>query len=91
MMTHDGHVTAKGGPAALYKGVKHGLGWWIWPDGKRQRIMHSGDGPGFSCIMQLYPEEQLGVIVQGNEWVFGVAFRGTAPRDAIAHLAASLD
>jgi CubicO group peptidase (beta-lactamase class C family) len=91
MMTNDGHITAKGGPASFYKGVEHGLGWWIWPDGDRVRIMHSGDGPGFSNIMQLYPEEHLGVIVQGNEWAYGVAFRGTSPRDSVAHLAASLD
>jgi D-alanyl-D-alanine carboxypeptidase len=91
MMSNEGHVVAKGGPASFYKGVKHGLGWWIWPDGDRQRIMHSGDGPGFSNIMQLYPEEGLGVIVMGNEWAYGVAFRGTAIRDSIACLAASID
>jgi len=91
MMIQDGHIVAKGGPASFYKGVKHGLGWWIWPDGDRQRIMHSGDGPGFSNIMQLYPEEGLGVIVMGNEWAYGVAFRGIAIRDSIAHLAASID
>jgi CubicO group peptidase (beta-lactamase class C family) len=90
-MTNDGHIAAKGGPASFYKGVEHGLGWWIWPDGDRFRIMHSGDGPGFSNIMQLYPEERLGVIVQGNEWAYGVAFRGTSPRDSIARLAANLD
>jgi CubicO group peptidase (beta-lactamase class C family) len=91
MMIHDGHIVAKGGPASFYKGVKHGLGWWIWPDGERLRIMHSGDAPGFSNIMQLYPEERLGVVVMGNEWAYGVAFRGTAIRDSIAHLAASID
>jgi CubicO group peptidase (beta-lactamase class C family) len=91
MMTNDGHIAAKGGPASFYKGVEHGLGWWVWPDGERIRIMHSGDGPGFSNIMQLYPEEHLGVIVQGNEWAYGVAFRGTSPRDSVAHLAASMD
>ena len=91
MLTDEGHIVAKGGPASFYKGVEHGLGWWIWPDGERHRIMHSGDGPGFSNIMQLYPDERLGIIVQGNEWAYGVAFRGTSPRDSVAHLAASLD
>jgi len=91
MMSHEGHIAAKGGPASFYKGVRHGLGWWIWPDGDRRRIMHSGDGPGFSNIMQLYPDEGLGVIVMGNEWAYGVAFRGTAIRDSIAHLAANTD
>ena len=91
MMFQDGHIVAKGGPASFYKGVQHGLGWWIWPDGNRQRFMHSGDGPGFSNIMQLYPEERLGVIVMGNEWAYGVAFRGTAIRDSVANLAANID
>jgi CubicO group peptidase (beta-lactamase class C family) len=91
MMFQDGHIMAKGGPASFYKGVQHGLGWWIWPDGNRQRIMHSGDGPGFSNIMMLYPEEKLGIIVMGNEWAYGVAFRGTAIRDNIANLACNID
>ena len=92
MMTNERHVEAKGGPAAFYKGVKHGLGWLIWPDGERLRIMHSGDVPmGFSAIMQLYPEERLGVIVHGNEWAYGTALRGISPRDSIAKLAANMN
>lgn len=91
LMFNEGHITAKGGPASFYKGVKHGLGWWIWPDGDRQRVMHSGDGPGFSNIMMLYPREKLGIVVMGNEWAYGVAFRGTAIRDSIAYLASSID
>jgi CubicO group peptidase (beta-lactamase class C family) len=91
MMTHEGHVPAKGGPGSFYKGIKHGLGWFIWPDGDRQRIMHSGDAPGFSGIMQLYPQEGLGVIIMGNEWPYGVSFRGTAIRDSIAQVAADID
>ena len=41
--------------------------------------------------MQLYPEEELGIIVLGNEWAYGVAFRGTSIRDSIAHLAANIE
>jgi CubicO group peptidase (beta-lactamase class C family) len=89
MMIEDGHIVAKGGPGLIYKGAEHGLGWLIWPNGDRQRIMHSGEGPGFSSIMQLYPEEGLGVVVMGNEWPYGVAFRGTSLRDSIAHVAAN--
>jgi len=92
MLTHEGHVESKGGPAAFYKGMVHGLGWWIWPDGERLRIMHSGDVPlGFSAIMQLFPEERLGIIVQGNEWAYGTALRGISPRDSIAQLAANMN
>ena len=91
MMINEGHIAAKGGPGSFYRGIKHGLGWFIWPDGDRQRIMHSGDAPGFSNIMQLYPEEGLGIIIMGNEWPYGVSFRGTAIRDSIAQVAANID
>jgi CubicO group peptidase (beta-lactamase class C family) len=90
-MVNEGHTPAKGGPADYYQGLKHGLGWFIWPNGRRQGIMHNGDGPGFSTIMQLYPKERLGVIVLGNEWAYGTSLRGTSIRDSIAHLAASID
>ena len=94
MMTREEHIVeVKGGPTSVYKGLRHGLGWWTWPDGERLRIMHTGGGPGFAAILQLYPEENLGIILLGNEFAYGAAmpFSGTVPRDAIAHLAASLD
>jgi len=54
--------------------------------------MHSGDVPmGFSAIMQLYPDERLGVVVQGNEWSYGTSLRGISPRDSIAQLAANIN
>jgi CubicO group peptidase (beta-lactamase class C family) len=94
MMTREEHIVeVKGGAPAVYKGLRHGLGWWTWPDGGLLRIMHTGAGPGFAAIMQLYPEERLGIILLGNEFAYGAAlpFSGTVPRDAIAHLTASLD
>ena len=94
MMTRKEHIVeVKGGMTAVYKGVRNGLGWWTWPDGERERLMHTGGGPGFGAIMQLYPEEGLGIVVLGNEFAYGAAlpFSGTVPRDAIAHLVASLD
>jgi CubicO group peptidase (beta-lactamase class C family) len=93
MMFHEGHIEPKGGQtASLYKGVKHGLGWMIWPDGERLRIMHPGSVPmGFSATMQLYPEERLGIIVHGNEWAYGINFRGTSLMDSIVQLAANMN
>jgi CubicO group peptidase (beta-lactamase class C family) len=94
MMTRDEYlVDVAPGPTSIYEGLKHGLGWWIWPDGERVRIMHTGGGPGFAAIMQAYPVERLGIVLLGNEFAYGAAlpFSGTVPRDAIAHLAASLD
>ena len=94
MMTSEEHlVDVAPGPTSIYEGLKHGLGWWIWPEGERMRIMHTGGGPGFAVIMQAYPAERLGIVLLGNEFAYGAAlpFSGTVPRDAIAHLAASLD
>ncbi|MFC1922683.1 serine hydrolase domain-containing protein [Chloroflexota bacterium] len=93
MMFDEGHIKPKGGQtASLYKGVKHGLGWMIWPDGERLRIMHPGSVPmGFSATMQLYPEERLGIIIHGNEWAYGINFRGTSIMDSIVQLAANMN
>ncbi len=94
MMTREQNIVEVNvGPTSVYKGARHGLGWWVWPDEERLRLMHTGGGPGFAVIMQLYPDERLGIVVLGNEFAYGAAlpFSGTVPRDAIAHLAASLD
>jgi CubicO group peptidase (beta-lactamase class C family) len=94
MMTREEYIVeVEAGPTSVYKGLRHGLGWWTWPDGERQRLMHTGAGPGFAAIMQPFPEERLGIVLLGNEFAYGAAlpFSGTVPRDAIAHLAASLD
>jgi CubicO group peptidase (beta-lactamase class C family) len=92
-MFHEGHIKPKGGQtASLYKGIIHGLGWMIWPDGERIRIMHPGGVPmGFSATMQLYPEEQLGIIIHGNEWAYGINFRGPSIMDSIVQLAANMN
>lgn len=93
MMFHDGHVQPTGGQtASIYKGLIHSLGWMIWPDGDRLRIMHPGGVPfGFSATMQLFPEENLGIIIHGNEWAYGVAFRGTSIMDSIVQLATNMN
>jgi CubicO group peptidase (beta-lactamase class C family) len=93
MMFNEGHIAPKGGQtASLYKGVIHSLGWMIWPDEERLRIMHPGSVPmGFSATMQLYPEERLGIIIHGNEWAYGVNFFGTSIMDSIVQLAADMN
>jgi len=69
MMTRDEYIVeVKGGATSVYQGLSNGLGWWTWPDGERLRIMHTGGGPGFAAIMQLYPKEHLGIILLGNEF-----------------------
>ena len=45
-----------------------GLGWeaHMSADG-RQYLAHSGGGPGFATIFRVYPAENLGVVVMGND------------------------
>jgi CubicO group peptidase (beta-lactamase class C family) len=45
-----------------------GLGWeaHLTADGRRY-LTHSGGGPGFATIFRVYPEENLGVVVMGND------------------------
>lgn len=45
-----------------------GLGWEAHlTDTDRRYLTHSGGGPGFATILRLYPDEDLGVIVMGND------------------------
>jgi CubicO group peptidase (beta-lactamase class C family) len=45
-----------------------GLGWraHLITDGGRY-LTHSDGGPGFATILRVYPEENLGVVVMGND------------------------
>lgn len=44
----------------------YGLGWFVDVLNGRRRVQHDGGTPGFSSIMQQYPEDRLTVIVLTN-------------------------
>ena len=45
-----------------------GLGWEAHlTSGDRRYLTHSGGGPGFATIFRVYPEENLGVVIMGND------------------------
>lgn len=48
--------------------IVRGLGWQgrLSPDGRRF-LTHGGAGPGFASLLRVYPEENLGVVVMGND------------------------
>ena len=51
----------------------------------------SGENHGrFQGMVQLYPEESMGVIIHGNEWAYGTALRGVSTRDLIAQVSDSI-
>jgi len=91
MMTQEGHVVSKGPEARAYKDLVHGLGWWIMPESKGQYLFHLGDGPGFSAGMRVYPERNLGIMVMGNDWAYGISLRGKSVKDTILNIVAGLD
>jgi CubicO group peptidase (beta-lactamase class C family) len=45
-----------------------GLGWQVhMSTDNRRYLAHSGGGPGFATIFRVYPDENLGVVVMGND------------------------
>lgn len=45
-----------------------GLGWKVYVDENgRNYLAHAGGGPGFAADMRIYPEENLGVFIAGND------------------------
>jgi CubicO group peptidase (beta-lactamase class C family) len=61
-----------------------GLGWraHLTTDGRRY-LTHSGGGPGFATILRVYPGENLGVVVMGND--------STIDRETLADVLADME
>lgn len=60
-----------------------GLGWRAhMTENGRRYLTHSGGGPGFSTIFRVYPEENLGVVVMGND--------STIDRETLANVLADM-
>ncbi len=43
-----------------------GIGWKVVRDGGRLHLSHGGGGAGFSTLMRLYPDEDLGIVILVN-------------------------
>ena len=60
-----------------------GLGWRAHlTDEGRRYLTHSGGGPGFATIFRVYPDENLGVVVMGND--------SSIDREALANVLADM-
>ena len=66
LMTSDSQVLGEGPNMAAYKNGRHGLGWYVIPEGQRRRLQHHGGGAGFATTLRLYPEEKLGIAILAN-------------------------
>ena len=66
LMTGDSQVIGEGPNIAAYQNGRHGLGWYVIPEGKRLRLQHDGAGPGFATTMRLYPAEKVAIVIMAN-------------------------
>ncbi|MCE7985008.1 MAG: class A beta-lactamase-related serine hydrolase [Caldilinea sp. CFX5] len=66
LMTEESQVLGEGPNMAAYAQGRHGLGWYVIPEGRRVRLQHHGGGAGFATTMRLYPAEQLGIAILAN-------------------------
>jgi len=70
-MLNERHAEAgKGGQSAAYTRIfdefVQGMGWKVVRDGGRLHLSHGGGGAGFSTLMRLYPDEDLGIVILVN-------------------------
>ena len=60
-------VQPTGGPAKSADGpVSYGFGWFLNPYRGHKRMWHYGDTRGFHTTIQLFPDDDLTVIVLAN-------------------------
>lgn len=64
MMTHDGHIAEAGDKGDYF--FRRGIGWHIFKEKSGYKLEHTGGGPGFFTIMQIYPSDNLGLIMFCN-------------------------
>ncbi len=49
------------------------LGWVVRKEKGETVAEHAGGGPGIDCLMRIYPDRRLGIVVMGNVNDYGVA------------------
>jgi CubicO group peptidase (beta-lactamase class C family) len=64
-MTYAGHIKGNDEDPANYR--RRGLGWQIYYQSGRYALTHDGGGLGFITKIQLYPDENLGIILFAND------------------------
>lgn len=64
-MTHNSHV-AEANDEGMYF-FRRGIGWHIFKEKNRYKLEHTGGGPGFFTIMQIYPNDNLGLVMFCND------------------------
>ena len=60
------------------------LGWMVRKEKGETVAEHGGGGPGIDCLMRLYPDRHLGIVVMGNVNDYGVGRIVSAAADILS-------
>ena len=61
-----------------------GLGWTVQKAGGETVAEHAGGAPGIDCLMRIYPDRHLGIVVLGNVNDYGASRILSAAADIIS-------
>ncbi|NNK88191.1 MAG: beta-lactamase family protein [Flavobacteriaceae bacterium] len=64
-MTNDDHVAQAKDEGTYF--FRRGIGWHIFKEKNGYKLEHTGGGPGFFTIMQIYPSDNLGLVMFCND------------------------
>jgi CubicO group peptidase (beta-lactamase class C family) len=64
-MTNDGHIAQADDDGTYF--FRRGIGWHVFKEKSGYKLEHTGGGPGFYTIMQIYPSDNLGLIMFCND------------------------
>lgn len=64
-MTNDNYVAEANDEGLFF--FRRGIGWHVFKEKGELKLEHTGGGPGFFTIMQIYPSDNLGLIMFCND------------------------
>lgn len=64
-MTNTSHVAEADDDGAYF--FRQGIGWQVFQEKSGYKLQHTGGGPGFYTIMQIYPGDGLGLVLFCND------------------------
>ncbi len=65
LMTNDSHVATANDEGSFF--FRRGIGWHVFKEKDELKLEHTGGGPGFFTIMQIYPSQDLGLVMFCND------------------------
>lgn len=57
-------------PARGVEGLEQKLGWFVYPTDLGNSFAHGGSGMGYTAMLQLFPDKELGIFVVANDSYF---------------------